>query len=276
MSTNSLVDMLGHMQKSYEDATDYKLPSGLPIIARVDGRSFHNFTALMKKPYDLKLVEMMHGTAKHLLTKFNALTTYTQSDEITLLLPIFRAPDRDAFSRRLQKMCSLIAAEASVYFAVNSQFQQINKYPTFDCRIHSVPHDKVVEYFSWREADAVRNSVNGLAFSIKNKSDDKESLYGKNLSEMQEYCFKVGGRNWNDEPAFFKRGQYFQKRQKKLAVAELESLPPKHDARRIPSFTYYRTVVEAIDCPPINKVTNAFGFLMIGEEPETEGTVVNG
>ncbi|MBL8909330.1 MAG: hypothetical protein JNM17_01385 [Archangium sp.] len=77
------------------------------------------------------------------------------------------------------------------------------------------------------------------------------------------------GINWNDYPAFFKRGTFVQRRsvKRKFTAAELELLPPKHEARRNPELEVERTEVREIDMPPFGKVINRVGVLFDGEEP---------
>ena len=78
-------DDLGDRMKVYERAeAGRKFMPLLPIIARVDGRSFSNFTRGMARPYDPIMADCMVETASELLAETNACCAYTQSDEITL------------------------------------------------------------------------------------------------------------------------------------------------------------------------------------------------
>ena len=71
-------DSLGDRMKSYEAFTcDIKLIPRLPIIARLDGKSFSTFTK--------GLSSLMVETTKKLVEHSNANCGYTQSDEITLV-----------------------------------------------------------------------------------------------------------------------------------------------------------------------------------------------
>jgi len=58
----------------------------LPVIIRLDGNNFHNWTKGLERPFDLKLIELMTETTKFLVQETNAVVGYTQSDEITLIL----------------------------------------------------------------------------------------------------------------------------------------------------------------------------------------------
>ena len=63
---------LGSRFKEYENqyAAQKVLPLQ-PIIARLDGRSFHTFTRGLRRPYDLRLSKLMKDTAKFLMEKTN-------------------------------------------------------------------------------------------------------------------------------------------------------------------------------------------------------------
>lgn len=45
--------------KSYEKVTDQKLIRRMPVIIRLDGRSFHSFTRGFKRPFDDILIDSM-------------------------------------------------------------------------------------------------------------------------------------------------------------------------------------------------------------------------
>jgi tRNA(His) guanylyltransferase len=63
------------------------LPGAWAII-RVDGRSFSRFTAeRFDKPFDLKFHELMVTTTEALLDGLQGIFAFTESDEISILLP---------------------------------------------------------------------------------------------------------------------------------------------------------------------------------------------
>lgn len=175
------------------------------------------------------------------------------------------------FDARISKMLSILAAMQSVYFNkrlpkyLPEEYQQ--KMPTFDCRVWCVPN--IVEganAFLWREQDATKNSISMAArtyFSHK-------QVENKNGKEMQEMLWQKGV-NWNDYPAFFKRGTFIQRRKtmKPFTAEELDRLPPKHKARTEPpdSLFFERTEYVALDMPPFGKVTNRPEVIFYGAEP---------
>lgn len=66
------------------------------------------------------------------------------------------------------------------------------------------------------------------------------------------------GVNWNDDPAFFKRGTYVQRRvvERSFSAKEIDRLPPRHEARKNPELLIKRSVVEAVELPRITQVVS--------------------
>jgi tRNA(His) guanylyltransferase len=77
-------DSLGDRMKGYERAGIVPQHMRLcPIVARMDGRSFHSFTKGLKRPYDNRLSRLMVETTRFLVAQSNAVVGYTQSDGAT-------------------------------------------------------------------------------------------------------------------------------------------------------------------------------------------------
>ena len=79
------------------------------------------------------------------------------------------------------------------------------------------------------------------------------------------------GVNWNDYPAFFKRGTYVQRRTVSIpfSAEELDRLPEKHEARNNPALIVERQVCTVLDMPPLGTVTNREAVIFDGAEPAT-------
>lgn len=257
--------------KAYEMADNSKtLMPGLPVLARIDGRSFHTFTKGMKKPFDWKLQDLMIDTTKYLVENTGAKLGYTQSDEITLAWDNHTYATRIIFDARVQKLTSVLAGMASAYFNGNlervflSSYQY--RYPHFDCRVWNMPSiEEAANCFVWREGDARRNAVSMYAQNTFSHS----CLQGKSTTEMIE-MLKGEGVDWDKEPNRNKHGSYVFRKTVKLSgysPEEIESLPPKHRARRF-DVIGQRTVYEVVDnLPPLGSVLNKVSVLFSGLEP---------
>jgi len=93
----------------------------------------------------------------------------------------------------------------------------------------------------------------------------------KSGGQMQELLFQKGV-NWNDYPAFFKRGTFVQRRKvlKPFTADELDALPEKHEARSNPDLVVERTEIRELEMPPFSKVTNRVDVVFQGEDPVTD------
>ena len=218
-------DSLGDRMKRYENVTrDYLQPRTFTII-RIDGKAFHTFTRGLDKPFDEDLADAMLSAMAEVFNSIQGVKyAYTQSDEISLVLTDFDDYSTQPwFGGNIQKIASVSASHATVGFnktwirnILNMDhilgsdpvytFDNAN-WAEFDSRVFQLPNrEEVINYFIWRQQDAVRNSISGLAQSLYSAG----KLHGKNLKEMQEMCFEKG-KNWNDVPTKFKRGMGFYK-----------------------------------------------------------------
>jgi tRNA(His) guanylyltransferase len=87
----------------------------VPVLARLDGRSFHSFTKGLKRPYDERLTGLMVETTQ-LVQETNARCGYTQSDEITLVWLAEEWESDIFFAGKLQKMNSILASMTTAFF----------------------------------------------------------------------------------------------------------------------------------------------------------------
>jgi tRNA(His) guanylyltransferase len=192
------------MKGQYEDRSRFMLPRRTYTIIRVDGKAFHSFTRHCEKPNDADLAQALDYAAAELCREAQgSCFAYVQSDEISVLLTDFALPTTEAwFDGNLQKIVSVSASVVTAAFAAD--YSDDERTAHFDARVFTIPDPVEVEnYFIWRQQDAVRNSIQGLAqahFSAK-------QMHGVNTSAAQEMLFREKGINWNDTPAYWKRGR---------------------------------------------------------------------
>jgi len=191
----------------YETAHDYCVPPGIWMVARLDGRSFTRLTKdLMEceRPFDLRFRDVMTETTKYLMSEvgFQMLYGYTESDEISILI----SPTDQTFGRKLRKLNSILAGEASAQFS-----RRIDHPAVFDCRVSCLPNRQlVVDYFRWRQADAERNSLNSWCYwKLRGQDHSAQAatnrLSGMSVAEKNELLHRRG-INYNDLPCWQRRG----------------------------------------------------------------------
>ena len=200
-------DDLDAKMRVFETSHDHCVLPGLFMVARLDGRSFTRLTKEVHQfvaPFDERFRDLMLATTEHLMAAcgFNVLFGYTESDEISLLFH----PDENGFQRKLRKLNSVLAGEASAKFSL-----LLGAVGCFDCRISQLPTAELVaDYFRWRNEDAHRNALNahcywGVRNQGKGVAEATAALEGKTVADKNEMLFKMGV-NFNDLPAWQKRG----------------------------------------------------------------------
>lgn len=179
-------DSLGDRMKGYENVPRIKLTPRMPIIIRIDGKSFHTYTKGFNRPWDTTIQCAMSLAAIYLIKEnIGADIAYIQSDEISLVLNTYKTFETQPwFDGNVQKIASVSASIAT--YAFNS-IMSTTKRALFDSRCFVVPKEDVVNYFIWRQQDAIRNSISSLAqskFSCK-------LLQGKNSVQMKQMLCDV-------------------------------------------------------------------------------------
>lgn len=260
-------DALGDRCKAFEMAeAGRKAMQGLPLLARLDGRAFHTFTRGLERPYDPRFNRLMVETTRFLVGELHALIGYTQSDEISLMWHETDPKTEMLFGGRFQKITSVVAGLASARFAQmipDLLPDKAGRVPCFDCRAWQVPtREDALEVFLWREDDATKNSVSMLT---RGHYSAKE-MHGQGRADQMDMLM-AKGVNWNDQPAFFKRGTYVRRRtvQRALTPDERERIPEAH--RPAAGELVTRSVVDDVDMPPIRRVGNLIAVLFDGADP---------
>lgn len=224
-------DLGTRMKEYYEQPSKTRLVRRMPVILRVDGRSFHTFLKGFKKPFDTLFTSCMQNTAKYLCENIQGcVLSYQQSDEISLLLVDYGDLNTSAwFDYEVQKLSSVTASMATMAF--NRDFarrveKESNRYykawnvseeekkyldtlqkavetgAMFDARCFNLPREEVTNYFYWRQLDAARNSVQMAGHAYFSQKE----MHGKNNSEIQDMLMLEKEINWNDYPSLLKRG----------------------------------------------------------------------
>lgn len=180
-----------------------RIPDDVWTVLRLDGRSFSKFTASrFEKPFDEKFHTLMVETSVALMEEFKGLFCYTESDEISLLLP----REWTLFDREVEKIISLSASVAAASFSLS-----LGEVAHFDSRIwFGTREQDVIDYFRWRQADAARCALNGWAYwtlrkSGQTKQQATRTLHKATRAEKNELLYSHG-INFNDLPAWQRRG----------------------------------------------------------------------
>ncbi|CAB3784161.1 tRNA(His) guanylyltransferase Thg1 family protein [Pararobbsia alpina] len=261
----SRFDALGDRVKEFEMMeAGRRLMPGLPVMVRLDGRSFHTFTRGMARPFHEPMSRAMIETARHLVGETHACFAYTQSDEISLGYWNVSPESEMMFDGRIQKLCSVLAGLATAKFNQEVGHRMPEKahlLPAFDARVFNMPSlDEMVNCILFRALDCAKNSITMAASAYYSHKD----LHAKNSSDKHE-MLHVKGVNWANYPAFFKDGTFLRRELvvKELSAEELARIPEKHR----PVGPVQRSQVAEVDMPPFARIANPKGVLFYGEAP---------
>lgn len=225
-------DLATRMKTYYEEIPKTKLVRRTPVIIRLDGRAFHTWTRGFQKPFDDILIASMQETMKYLCENIQGCVFgYTQSDEISLVLVDYKNLNSSAwFDYEVQKMCSISASMATMYFnkifekyvrknypndfeptinnsPLSAYLKAIEKGAMFDSRCFNIPKEEVTNYIYWRQLDATRNSIQMLGQSCFSHKE----LYKKSCNMIQDMLLTEKNINWNNLPTYKKRGSACKK-----------------------------------------------------------------
>lgn len=242
-------ESLGGRIKGYEKSFETEVDPKDHIIVRIDGHHFSSFTKGFFKPFDIPLSIAMVETTKDLVERFGAYAGYTQSDEITLVLPSLKDVTVDnrkkpthklhkrvredwthSFSGRGQKIASLTASFTTMAFNKHLD-NEIIKY------MASISDSTIRNQYSKLYSEKSRNAyfdarVFGVpsdveAFNVfmwrardcvKNSKSmfaqaycSHKELQKKNGEEQVEYCLNKTGKDWNALEDKYKYGTIVKK-----------------------------------------------------------------
>lgn len=261
----SRFDALGNRMKYFERMeTERSVMPSLPVMARLDGRGFHNFTRGLSRPYDERMSRSMIETARYLVEHTHAAFAYTQSDEITLG---FYGEDDNAnalFRGRIQKLVSVLAGMATAKF--NAEVlkripEKASLLPCFDARVFNLPNLQVMaECVLFRALDCEKNAKT-MAASAYFSHKELQRVPGALKVDM----LAKEGVDFYAYPDFFRVGTFVRREsvERTLTDSELVRIP---ESRR-PTGPVTRTEVVEVPVGPFSTVTNPVGFLFFKESP---------
>lgn len=264
--SKSRFDALGDRMKEFEMAeAGRRLMPGLPIMVRLDGRSFHTFTRGMTRPFHEPMSRAMIETARYLVEHTHANFAYTQSDEISLGYWSDDARTQTMFDGRIQKLTSILASMATAKFnqeVVKRMPEKAHLLPVFDARVFNLPNlDEMADCVLFRALDCAKNSITMAASAYY----PHKELQGKS-GAMKHEMLHAKGVNWANYPEFFKNGTFLRRETllKELTPDEVARIPEKHRPRG----PVMRSQVLEIDMPPFARVANPKEVLFSWDKPK--------
>lgn len=199
-------DSLGDRMKAYEDTHRIKLTHRAPKVIRLDGKAFHTFTKNLP-PFSLQIVDAMNTAATKLMDEIggSARMAYLQSDECSIVLnDSLHLYSQAWFDNNVQKIVSVASSIFTVTFNKVFNDVTVNAEPGyFDARVIQLPDiNELTNYLVWRQADAVRNSIQSCAQARYSHSE----LHGWSCQQLIERMKTEKGFDWNTANPWIKQG----------------------------------------------------------------------
>lgn len=211
MSTLKLKDRIN----SYQQATDYKLLSRIPIIISINGRAFSKLTSLLGKPFDTSFSECILSTMMKCCTEIEgALFSYQNNDEIMVVVRNDQNTESMPwFENKIQKICSATASIATLHFnnCANAIDLNLMGESTFTSQIFAVPTiAEAINAIVYKQQQNFHTSVHFACFyELLNKYPKdviKDMLSGLSVDEKIDLLNQECNIDFNNYTSTFKRG----------------------------------------------------------------------
>lgn len=193
---------LGDEVRKAEELAVARVPGDRWISLRLDGCGFGKFVRACRaqglfppRGYAEEFAHLMQTGCAALAGKFHAFVAYTQSDEMTLLIPpapVSAAGEQGphVFNGRVMKLCSVAASHLTVVFAkevlklARDKQIEVDLAPVFDCRLGSFASlDEALALILWRAYDSGVNGVSDACHHQRGALDGAKQAVGLPTSE---------------------------------------------------------------------------------------------
>jgi tRNA(His) 5'-end guanylyltransferase len=193
------------IKENYEQAFKIKLPARMPVLLRVDGKSFSKYTKSLGQLNE-NFNCAMDNVALALCENIQGATVaYVQSDEVTVFIHNYKKLSSSSwFGNNIQKMVSVAASIAGTTMTLESTnlFGKI-KPAYFDARVFVVPEAEFNNAFLDRQQDAIRNSIQMLARTLFSS----KQLHRKGMLKQKQMILTKEPHDWEKLPISMQRGR---------------------------------------------------------------------
>lgn len=184
--------------RAREQFSDDAVSEDYHIVIRLDGVGFTKYTQRQgfAKPFDEGFSARMVACLKTLLARFEGVYATTHSDEMS----VYVHPRSELYGRRAEKLATVAAG------IVSAQFGE-----AFDARVWvGDTQEDVIDYFSWRQADAVTGGLSSWTYWSLRKSGLSSAqatsrLLGVGDARKHEILESLGVK-WESTPTWTRRG----------------------------------------------------------------------
>jgi tRNA(His) guanylyltransferase len=199
----------------YENSYSYNIIYRIPVILKINGRSFSRITKNTQKPFCHKTKNIFNQVILSLSKQIDGVVFgYQYSDKIFLVLRNDRSPDEDPwFGNNVQKIASTSASMATSEFM--TQLWAADEAPnlegniSFTSQVFGVPSIKeTINYFIYQQMKCTHRAVDEAVYSIlwpRYGNQSATILEGKDLNQ-RKHILKEAGLDFDSFPAAYRLG----------------------------------------------------------------------
>ena len=231
MLTGKVHDRISH----YEEIADTKLLPKVPVIIRLDGRSFFKATSKLEKPFCASFMEAMSITLLKICKEVSGcIFGYTFHDEILIISKNDQTIDTNPwYNNSIQKIISVTSSLASLELNKNAKDLNISFVgdAVFTGTVFVVPPTEDINTLVSKQQQAFYTAVSMASFYELHKKYDTETvreiLVGRSVDEKLELLEQECEIDFNSYPAPFRRGVACYKAPKLFSTTEGNVLKDK-------------------------------------------------
>lgn len=217
--------------ESYQELSNYKLMTKVPVIYKINGKNFSNATAILDKPFDKSFYDCLSSTAKLLCSEIEGATVgYVFNDTIIVISRNDQTPQTEPwFNNNLSKLISVSTSLAASHFYQCADFVKLQLsggYPVFSSNVFTVPNNQeaintLIYYQQLNSLIAVQFASYYELLKKYNKNDIKKMLYGLSRLDKIELLKDEFSIDFNDYSSVFRNGALCIKINNKWVMSEV-------------------------------------------------------
>lgn len=209
------MNTLQQRQRDYENLYDNRIISKIPVIVKIDGRSFSKVTKDVQKPFCHKTIALMTETMLALARQIEGVVFgYHYSDKIILVIKNDNGIDTTPiFNNDIQKISSVVSSMCTYEF-VNA-LMSMNDAPNlsgsilFSAKTFAVPTvTEALNYLIYRQFCCFKYSINQAVHSLLFPQYGKEVnsiLESKSIDDRRK-ILNDAGIDFEKFPNAYKKG----------------------------------------------------------------------
>jgi tRNA(His) 5'-end guanylyltransferase len=202
-------------QLSYENSYNQNIISNIPVIIKINGRSFKHLTKNVQKPFCQKTMYLLNNTMIALAKNIDGVVFgYQYSDKIILVLRNDRSHEEVPwFGNNTQKMSSAAASLCTYEFM--NQLWGMDNPPELEGPISFCAHSfgvpsikEVINYLLYRQFRCIKNTLDeAVRFVLwpRYGNQTHSILEDKNMSDRRQ-ILDESGFDFNSLPMAFRHG----------------------------------------------------------------------